>query len=109
MTTETGIQFAFTTQLLSQLSKTSHGGKKIEKQNSQQTGGWQHASNEKLACVAARPMVCERTRDQRMSATRLEDVECAAVGGRVGGVSGVRANPVNRVPGNWAKGHNSLE
>lgn len=54
-------------------------------------------------------MVCERTRDQRMLATRLEDVECAAVGGRVGGVSGVRANPVNRVPGNWAKGHNSLE
>lgn len=54
-------------------------------------------------------MAFERTRDQRMSATRLVEVGCAAVGGRVGGVSSVRANPVNRVPGNWVKGHSSLE
>lgn len=109
VTTATGIQFAFSTQLWAQLSKTSHEGKKIEKQNSQQTGGWQHATNEKRACVAARPIACERTRDQHMSAARLAEVGCAAADGRVGGVSGVRANPVNRVPGNWAKGHSSLE
>lgn len=76
------------------------GGKKIEKQNSQQTGGWQHATNEQRACVTARPMARERTRDQRMSAARLAVVGCAAVSGRVVGVSSVRANPVNRVPRN---------
>lgn len=109
VTTETRIQLAFTTQLLPQLSKTSHGGKKIEKQNWQQTGEWQHATNEKRACVGARPIAWEKTRDQRMSATRLAEVGYAAVSGRVGGVSGVGANPVNRVPGNWAKGHHRLE
>lgn len=47
--TAAGIHFASTSKVQPQLSETSE--EKKRKQNSQHTGGWQHATNEKQMCM----------------------------------------------------------
>jgi len=76
-----------------QLSKTSL--RKKEKLNSQQSGGWQHATNEKQMCVRPWPIVWRPARDQCVIGERLEDPGCVAADGRVEGVNSVAVNSLN--------------
>lgn len=76
-----------------QLSKTSL--RKKRKQNPQQSGGWQHATNEKQMCVRPWPMVWRPARDQCVIGERLEEEGCVAADGRVEGVNSVAVNSLN--------------
>lgn len=87
--THTGIQFAFTSSWVKQASE------KKGKQNPQQSGGWQHATNEKQMCVRPWPMVWRPTRDQCVIGERLEEEGCVAADGRVEGVNSVAVNSLN--------------
>lgn len=49
-------------------------------------------------------MGAQAARDRYVIARRLAETGCVAVGGRYGGVSGVRVNPVNPALENWGKG-----
>lgn len=54
---------------------------KKEKQNSEQTRGWQHTANHNHRCIRRYPMEAKIARGQRVIARRLEEMGSVATGG----------------------------